>query len=151
MRHVPKKYSSFQLQPRLASKADRGLSLAFRLIQVDILATEEYALEQVDVVLKCSLSAVQLIAMGIGRHWPSQSGKKTNTDGASQKFCELGETNLFFLILPPSVTFEDAECAKQHQFTKAIHAQRFPVLNTIAEILEGIFSLFFRNRRVRLL
>lgn len=65
MRHVSKKYSSFQLQPRLASKADRGLSLAFRLIHVHILATEEYALEQVDVVLKCSLSAVQLIAMGL--------------------------------------------------------------------------------------
>ena len=61
------------------------------------------------------------------------------------------ETNLFFLILSPSVTFEYAECAKQHQVTKGHHLQRFPVLNTIAEIQEGIFSLFSCNRRVRLL
>jgi len=65
MRHVSKEYSSFQLQPRLASKAYCRLSLAFRLIQVHILATEKYTLEEVDVVLKCSLSAVQLIAMDL--------------------------------------------------------------------------------------
>lgn len=65
MRHISKKYSSFQLQPRLASKAYCRLSLPFRLIQVHILATEKYTLEKVDVVLKCSLSAVQLIANGL--------------------------------------------------------------------------------------
>ena len=65
MRHISKKYSSFQLQPRLASKAYCGLSLPFRFVQVHILATEKYTLEKVDVVLKCSLSAVQLIAMDL--------------------------------------------------------------------------------------
>jgi hypothetical protein len=67
------------------------------------------------------------------------------------KILRARETNLFFLIFPPPVTFEYAECAKQHQFTKVLHSQRFPVLNTIAEIQEGVFSLFSCNRRVRLL
>jgi hypothetical protein len=94
MRHVSKKYSSFQLQPRLASKAHCRLILAFRLIQVHILATKKYALEKVDVVLKCSMSAVQLIAMG----WKVLTfpvREKTDTDGASQKFRELGKPTSF--------------------------------------------------------
>ena len=94
MRHISKKYSSFQLQPRLASKAYCGLSLPFRLVQVHILATEKYTLEKIDVVLKCSLSAVQLIAMD----WKVLTfpvREKTDTDGASQKFCELGKPTSF--------------------------------------------------------
>jgi hypothetical protein len=150
MRHISKKYSSFQLQPWLASKAHCRLSLAFRLIQVHILATEKYTLEKVDVVLRCSLSAVQLICNGLeGIDLPGQG--KDRHGWRKPKTLRARETNLFFLILSPPVTFEYAECAKQHQVTKGLHSQRFPVLNTIAEIQEGIFSLFSCNRRVRLL
>ena len=52
VRHVGKEYSSFQLQPRLASKTDRRLRLCLLFVHVDILAAKEYAFEEIDVILK---------------------------------------------------------------------------------------------------
>ncbi len=52
MRHVGKENSAFQLQPRLASETDSRLRLSFLFVHVYILAAEEYAFEEIDVILK---------------------------------------------------------------------------------------------------